>query len=732
MNEKYNDEKVREILEEKEVPEKLSPESVKKMLDSRAAGVGETEGENMVSGVEHEKNTSPKRGIKWKILKYVSAAAAFVLVAELAGRAIVRISDDDKFSTGENASISNMRYAESYEDVYNYMNLANIGNIAEDMEEVGAVYSDIYFADEEGGFAGEEAAADGGGTYAYNGDMTSENGNSVSKDMGTDTAGEYAGNDFTDTYNQVEGVNEADIVKTDGKTIYYSTGSSVRAAEVENGEFAKVSTIAEDVGFIYEMYLYNDMLVVISDNTPELVYDNDTEARDGYYYGFNTDYTTLITFYSKENLSVIGSYQQDGSFTDIRLMDDGAMYLITTDDNTDLIYNTTAGIKPEETEKYIPSNCVNGEEKTVEYSDILISDLEPAVESDSTSFINLAGFDLSGEKPYQPQDFKAVTGTAGTVYCSQDNIYITYGWEFTDITRFEIGEGRIIPRAGTNVRGVLNDQFSMSEFDGYFRIATTVYTFDPIGISGSDRSNSIYILDMNLNTVGSLEGFGDNEDIRSVNFDGDMAYVVTYRQTDPLFSVDLSNPQQPVMRDDLKITGYSSYMQKWQDGMLLGFGESGDEDGSVTGIKLAMFDNSDPDNLKVLDTVEINDTEDEYVYSCALYERKALLISYERNIIGFPVNTDKIYTDSYNSEFQFVFYSFENGKFRSLGTISESCDPESGYYAGFQRAVIIGDYVYVLSDVKFISADLSSFNETDSFDFPPEYDQPVVYGGYVE
>ena len=183
--------------------------------------------------------------------------------------------------------------------------------------------------------------------------------------------------------------------------------------------------------------------------------------------------------------------------------------------------------------------------------------------------------------------------------------------------------------------------------------------------------------------VGSIGDLGVDEQLRSASFSGDMAYVVTFRQTDPLYAVDLSVPAEPVLLDDLKINGFSTYLQQWDAGHLLGFGQDADENGRITGIKMTMFNNSDPSDLKaeavftwndspsnyIYDTDEETHTE-EWYYSDAVYERKELLIAPEKNLIGVPINYNKYsyYSDSGKQvdsiyRTQYVFFSYENGEF---------------------------------------------------------------------
>ena len=333
----------------------------------------------------------------------------------------------------------------------------------------------------------------------------------------------------------------------------------------------------------------------------------------------------------------------------------------------------------------------------------------------------------------------------GSIYCSSDNLYTAYGWDDTDITRFSIGAGEITPVASCTIEGVVKDQFSMSEYNGYFRVAATkdtykktydytdddIYWWDAFSDSSDDsgyytykfisRENRVYVLDLDLNEVGSVKGFGEDENIKSVSFSGDMAYVVTYRQTDPLFSIDLSDPTSPVILDELELPGYSTYMQQWGDGQLLGFGVA-DENGISNGVKLVMFDNSDPNELRQMGSVEILGSEDETswisVYSEAQWERKALMIAPEKNLIAVPICRNEYNYGSDSSydrnEYYYVFFSYENGEFVQRGMIEPDTDSSD---TGFNRAIYIGDYVYVVVNNTITAADIETFTVTDSVTF---------------
>ncbi|MBR6792602.1 MAG: beta-propeller domain-containing protein, partial [Ruminococcus sp.] len=236
------------------------------------------------------------------------------------------------------------------------------------------------------------------------------------------------------------------------------------------------------------------------------------------------------------------------------------------------------------------------------------------------------------------------------------------------------------------------------------------------GETGRDINNHLYVLDMSLNQVGHITDFGIDETVKSVSFSGDMAYVVTYRQTDPLYSIDLSAPAQPVILDELKILGYSSYMQNWSDGLLVGFGPDADENGRENGVKLVMFDNSDPDNLNEVGIYSVNYNDDEWLYSIAVWERKALLIAPEKNLVGFPVDMEYYENDTWYDESKYMFFSYDNGEFTLKGELSTGQSTEYGK-GNLNRALYIGDYVYALSANKFISADIETMTVKDTLEF---------------
>ncbi len=695
---KTSEQEIKKLMTEQEIPESISPENIKKMLDEKS-----------ING-NSRKNRS-------RIIKMTAsiATAAAVLAGVIGFSVYNNINNkhnvNDMILSGD---IKGVRYAKSYKDIYDDLDLDTLKN----NDPVTGEYSIIEDAEESGELKSEESAvmADGAEDNGAENDAFADiaaDGNTIQNVNGNNGEKNYS-----EALDQENGVKEADIVKTDGNTIYISMpykDNGVKAVKANNGHFEDIQTFAEDTGTIHELYLYNDKVIVMSDIT------GDT----GNYYAEDT----LITVYSKDTLEKLGAYKQSGYFNDVRLRDDGVLYLVTNDPAYYLFSDDTNADEPE---SYIPSYCVNDKKELVDYSDIIIQ--KNKYRSNDRGYINISVLDMDSSSPCQPTDMRSIAGLVDNIYCSYDSLYLTSGYDQTMITKLTLQGKNIIPTAGTTIKGTVLDQFSMSEFDGYFRISTTFDLIDILSGYTDSTNNILYILDENLSTVGSVSNFGRGEQIKSVNFQGNTAYVVTYEQTDPLFSIDLSDPTNPVIMDELKVTGYSGYMQKWKDGQLLGFGEAGNENGSRTGIKVSMFDNSNPNDLKELDKIEwldeyeMTDGADGYAitenttYYTMFYDRKSFLIYPEKNLIGVPIEKS-IYAEDFREESEYQFFTFENGRFKKVGNVvSSQNDP---YFNN--RCVVIGDYAYCIFNSELVAADINNgFAVTENIVFEIERENDTI------
>lgn len=703
-----NNEKIKELLEKNAVPSSLEPENIMKMLN--------------------EKAPKKKRNRITLASRFAAVAAAGAVICtsavHFAGQRNVIDSDGgnkgtassvvgtDKETDNNIPTVSYMNSADDYSHVYKLFR-ERYENYEEETQD---------FVDEGVIFNGMDNAID----------VDKEAVNDVPDGSFTTGTATGTGNDkdFHDTHNQEEGVIEPDKAKTDGEYIYYADnyGYCIRVAKADDGSFTESRTIdiqrdlpqksnVKNIRSITvnEMYVYNGMLIVIA-GTDE--YADTTSADDEILdriYNQVSDKDTHVLFYSTgESNNLIGIYSQDGYYTDARISPEGYMYLISSY-TSDYFENVNGA---EDFEKYIPRSGMNGNEVFMPAEGILLPEEGDNVNSKRLSYTVIGGISLeSGDSPIET-DTKALAGYTGKIYCSAQNLYCVSNVKGnSDITRISLSEGKITPAANGSVDGYIKDQFSMSEYNGYFRIATSRTYYEELenGVTSfykvTKRDNCLYVLDMDLNIVGKVNGYGIDESIKSVNFSGNMAYVVTFRQTDPLYSIDLSNPTSPKILDEYKITGYSSYMQKWSDGLLLGFGPEADENGSTTGIKLVMFDNSDPNNLREVGKYVINFRYDGkgHSYSSAIYDRKQLLISPEKNLICVP-------TMGYGEDIStsYLLFSYENGAFTLKNTISRSSDDKVTF---MERAVYIGEYVYLLSKDFFVSADIASAQVTDEIKF---------------
>lgn len=200
----------------------------------------------------------------------------------------------------------------------------------------------------------------------------------------------------------------------------------------------------------------------------------------------------------------------------------------------------------------------------------------------------------------------------------------------------------------------MNNQFSMDEYEGNLRVATTYVVetrteenYDEetgIGSISYEEplySNRLYILDDNLKEIGKIDDLAKDEKIYSVRFMGKMGYIVTFEQVDPLFVIDLSDPTNPQIKGELKIPGYSSYLHPYDETHIIGIGYNTKSNGyggiTTDNMKMSMFDVSDVENPKEMFSIDIGKS---YTSSELLYNHKVLFYKKSDNLIGFPVNYD--------------------------------------------------------------------------------------------
>jgi len=272
--------------------------------------------------------------------------------------------------------------------------------------------------------------------------------------------------------------------------------------------------------------------------------------------------------------------------------------------------------------------------------------------------------------------------------------------DYTKITRFTFQNGYLGTGESVKVKGEIKDKFAISEGDGVVRVLTTVWHED-----GS--TNELHLYDCEMNEKGSIKDLAKGEEIYAARYIGDIAYFITYHNTDPLFAVDISDPENPQMLGNVKMTGYSDYLHPYGENLLLGVGYETDPDTSEQlGVKLTMFDTSDPVNLKILDNVVIKDA-----HTCATNDYKTILADARKNLIGFSVEN---YTEKYeDSSREYLVYRWQKDHFEKV-LAQDLGEDTTGEMLTKTRGVYAGTRFYCISrNAK--SYEINSYNMEDKF-----------------
>jgi len=470
----------------------------------------------------------------------------------------------------------------------------------------------------------------------------SATGNMSSAKAATADTAQRGTEDYSTTNLRDENVDEADIVRTDGEYIYILEDTRrltiVKAQGPDSAYVSSTHILGEDASFYdttmeaREMFVDGDTLILILDRSDRVENGEWMNSM----YGWKDSTETAVWDISDPSAPVCkGSVTQDGTYKEARKSGD-KIYVYSTQ-----YVNIWDGSYEEIGEKIIP--YVNGEK--VKPEQICIPDY-------CTNSAYLIAASVSMQAPDTVVDCKVMVSGAESIYVSANSLYVmnqsyTSSQGRTEIVKFSLEDGKITGRAAARVKGNINDTFSIDEYDGNLRVLTTYMGSDTgaflealsdlfgLGYYADDhwvRHNALYILDENMQRRARLGDIAENEEIRSARYFGDTVYFVTFRNTDPLFTADLSDPDHPKLTGELKVSGFSSYLHPYGDGRLLGIGYEADEmTGSVTGLKLSMFDVSDPVNVQEIDRFVI-----EGVTWCpAIEDYKAILANGKKNVIGF-------------------------------------------------------------------------------------------------
>ena len=527
--------------------------------------------------------------------------------------------------------------------------------------------------------------------------------------------------DFSATNIQVAGVDEADQVKTDGEYIYIVTGKTVVIVKAYPAEDALVISRLELNKTINGIFLNEDKLAVFLIE-PEVYYSNPRD--DG-----TLPHGTTIQVYDVSNKASPTLDRRviiDGYYFNSRMIGD-YVYVIT---NYPAYFDKNDVSLP---------TIQSGEIKVeVEASNVYYSNHSDAF----YTFTNIIAFNIQDpEEIFSYETF--LIGMACHLYVSPNNIYIvspryleidSEQLSGSIIHKLSVQNGEISYLTDGFVPGWILNQFSMDEYNDFFRIATSSGHTPQRGISSM---NNVYIFDTNMIIVGRVEGLAPGEDLHSARFMGDKCYLVTFKKIDPLFVIDLSDSENPIVLGKLKIPGYSDYLHPYDETHLIGVGKETieAEEGDFAwyqGVKLSLFDLSDVSKPKELAKYEIGDRGTD---SLVLRDHKAFLFSRLNNLLVIPVLVAKIDPGMYPEEipsnaygeyvFQgaYVLHVSLDDDISVRGRITHLDNDDllkSGYYFeskyAVKRALFINDVLYTISNAIIKMNTLENLNEINALE----------------
>ena len=557
---------------------------------------------------------------------------------------------------------------------------------------------------------------------------------------------------YSETNTQEVGVDEGDIVETDGEYVYVANNDGLRIVSVAGAEVVGEPELPEGT---HQLLLSGDRLLVVTSS----------------WTGSADTIVSLFDVADPSNAVLLRRSHLEGSVVATRSVDDVARLVITTSFDQRLPFVEPSQFGLDE-DRALERNQQIIDESTVddwlprwfdEAGDGTFGPMEPILDCNTVAAPDeFAGLGthvdrfgrharrrhpgrlgrhrvhgrhrvlLAGQPVHQHDEL----GLA--VRCA-DRRRTAERWPRTSpfaetgpptlIHQFALGDGTAANYvASGGVPGRLLNQFAMSEHNGDLRVATTTEGWD----FGGQSESAVYVLRPNgesLDVIGSVGGLGKTEQIRAVRFLGDTGYVVTFRQTDPLYVIDLTDPASPVLDGELKIPGYSAYLHPVGDGLLLGVGQDATEDGRTLGTQLSLFDVSDPTNPQRIDTLEIGGSSE------VEWDHKAFLYWPEDGTIVLPVSPGWndcsfdgpcLAEEIANASGGVIVAQLAGRELTARGTIGHSTNGYSGCWNPLQRSMVIGSEIVTIGLDQMKFTDRATLEPRDGV----SWGDPEQYGCY--
>jgi uncharacterized secreted protein with C-terminal beta-propeller domain len=537
--------------------------------------------------------------------------------------------------------------------------------------------------------------------------------------------------EFSGTNVQEEGVDEPDSVKTDGGTLFVAGAGQVSAVDVRSGSPKPIDTLALRQGATYELLLRGDRLLALSRQMAVLP-GRPTVASPILPVPVSSSLTE-IDVSDPGSMRVVRTMELEGSYLTARLVGSSARIVVASAPLAKLPLLPSAGaggeaskaaernrdvVKSAGATSWLPRYTVRGARGAVTRTGRLVGCrdvLRPKTFS-GVGLVTILTVDLA--RGLQPVDSDALAADAGAVYASPRSLYVatTEPWSpsprgpmpsgGTTIHVFDISSPQETRyRASGRVQGVLLDEWSLSEESGILRVASTSLPVTTGGAQSESETSVTTFADRNgtLVPIGRVGGLGKGERVYAVRFAGDVGYVVTFRQIDPLYVVDLSAPAKPRVRGELELRGYSAYIHPLGGGLLLGVGQDATTEGRTLGTLASLFDVSDPEHPERLDSFTLGQTR-----SDVEYDHHAFLWWPRTQLAVLPVQTyfDRPFLGA-------VGLRVRRAGIAEVGRVVHPAQPGAERAgspgAPISRALVVGDTLYTVSAAGVKGSSLATF-----------------------
>lgn len=505
-----------------------------------------------------------------------------------------------------------------------------------------------------------------------------------------------ASTDFSSTNVQVQGVDEADVMKNDSRYIYLIKEDGKAISIVDTKDTLKeISTIQGDEEIRFnEMLLDGDQLIVIGDTYKALNVEDATNPKQTKDMINEKRAFVTISIYNVSNRmqpKLDRKIEVEGQNNEIRKIDDN-MYVLTSSSTRCINKDSMTDVKL--LSYYSDSKIKEGKYQSIDFKNMYY---EPWTDCNSRDI--LAVIPLNDE----PIGIEMILGAQHESYMNKESLYLMESryYEESYISKFDIRMS--VPQywATGRVKGRILNQFSLDEYEDNLRVATTDY-------SGNKTTNGICILNKDMEQIGEITGLAEGERIYSARFEGEKGYLVTYKETDPLFVFDLSNPRAPKELGKLKIPGFSQYLHPIADGLVVGIGRATeemiarDEDGTervtgmrVAGIKLSLFDVTNPAQPTEINHIILGT---EGSYSAALDHHNAVMVNKDKKMLAIPVSLVFENQEEFSGAYVFQVENRELVGKAKLGRLTEYLYPYYNSYNDDSRICYIGDKIYYVYD----------------------------------